>query len=226
MKLYSEDLINQIKRHELLPCQCDVCGKVFKKKKKNILDAQQRNVENIDICSPQCKGSYQKKGEIVSCKVCGKKIYKKQADIKKSKSKYSFCSKSCSVTYNNKIGVPYGSRRSKLEKWLNERLDIIYPNIEIDYNKKDAINGELDIYIPSLKLAFELNGIFHYEAIFGDDKLSKIQNNDNRKFQACLEKGIELCVIDVSSQKYFKEKTSQKYLDIITNIITEKIRRV
>lgn len=84
----------------------------------------------------------------------------------------------------------------------------------------------LDIYIPSLKLAFELNGIFHYKPIFGNDKLTKTQNNDNKKLQACLEQNIELCVIDVSSQKYFKQNTSQKYLDIIIDIIKQKIRRV
>lgn len=226
MKLYSEDLLNKTERYGLLSCQCDVCKKIFKKKKKNILDARKRNIENVDICSPKCKGEYQRTGAILSCEICGQKIYRKQADIKKSKSKYAFCSRSCSATYNNKFGIPHGTRRSKLEKWLNEHLNIVYPNMEIDYNKKDAINAELDIYIPSLKLAFELNGIFHYEPIFGNDKLVRTQNNDNRKFQACLEKGIELCVIDISGQKYFKENTSQKYLDIIINIITEKIRRV
>ena len=81
-----------------------------------------------------------------------------------------------------------------------------------------------DIYIPSLKLAIELNGIFHYEPIFGEDKLKKVQNNDNRKFQACLEKEIEFCIIDTSQQKYFKEKTSQKYLSIITEIIDLKLK--
>lgn len=91
--------------------------------------------------------------------------------------------------------------------------------------RKDTINGELDIYIPSLKLAFELNGIFHYEPIYNQLQLEKTQNNDQRKFQACLEKGIELCIIDVSKQKYFKESTSQQYLKIITDIINQKTPR-
>ena len=83
-------------------------------------------------------------------------------------------------------------------------MSIQYPNLEIHYNRKDAINSELDIYIPELELAFELNGIFHYEPIYGAEKLQQIQNNDDRKFQACLEKGISLCIIDTSSLKYFK----------------------
>ena len=81
----------------------------------------------------------------------------------------------------------------------------------------------MDIYIPSLNLAFELNGIFHYEPIYGKDKLDQITNNDNRKFQACLERKIELVIIDSSSLNYFKPGKAKKYLDIIINIINLKI---
>ena len=98
-----------------------------------------------------------------------------------------------------------------------------YPDLEFYFNRKDAINSELDIYIPKLKLAFELNGIFHYEPIYGADKLNQTQNNDRRKFQACLEQGIELCIIDTSSLSYFKPDKVQKYLDIIVNIINSKL---
>ena len=70
-------------------------------------------------------------------------------------------------------------------------------------------------------MAFELNGIFHYEPIYGEEKLDKIQNNDERKFAACREAGISLCIIDTSSQKYVKPNTSKKYLDIIIEIINK-----
>ena len=75
----------------------------------------------------------------------------------------------------------------------------------------------------SLKLAFELNGIFHYEPIYGKKKLAQIQNNDSRKFQACIENNIEFCLIDVSQLKYFKPQNAQKFLDIITSIINLKL---
>lgn len=81
-------------------------------------------------------------------------------------------------------------------------------------------------YIPSLHLAFELNGLFHYEPIFSLDKLSKIQNNDRRKFQACLERGIELCIIDTCRLSYFKESNAIPYLDIIRDIIRNKLEPV
>ena len=99
----------------------------------------------------------------------------------------------------------------------------LYPSIHIDFNQKKAINSELDIYIPSLNIAFELNGIFHYEPIYGTNKLRQIQENDISKSKACHEAKIDLCIIDTSTQKYFKESTSQKYLDIINNIIKERL---
>ena len=72
-------------------------------------------------------------------------------------------------------------------------------------------------------MAFELNGIFHYEPIYGNDKLTKIQENDVSKSKACHEHKIDLCIIDTSQQKYVKPSTSQKYLIIIINIINERL---
>jgi|LakMenE18May11ns_1017448.scaffolds.fasta_scaffold9168629_1 hypothetical protein len=46
-------------------------------------------------------------------------------------------------------------------------------------------------------------------------------SNNGRKFQACYDRGIALCIIDSSKQKYVKESNSIKFLDIITNIINE-----
>lgn len=156
----------------------------------------------------------------VLCMNCGKLFMKYQSELIKYPN--SFCNHSCAATYSNTHKTK-GIKRSKLEKWLESKLSELYPKLEIHYSRKDAINSELDIYIPSLKLAFELNGIFHYEPIFGEEKLNQIQNNDGRKFQACLEKGIELCIIDSSKQKYFKESTCLPFLEIITKIVNEKI---
>ena len=112
-----------------------------------------------------------------------------------------------------------GTRVSKLETYIQKQLLDIYPSLTFLFNDKTAINSELDIYIPSLKLAFELNGIFHYEPVFGENKLQKIQENDENKFQKCINNNISLCVIDTSSQKYFKEHSSQKFLNIIIEVI-------
>lgn len=197
-------------------------------------DKQQRFASHVSCCKENpnykkrikkiCEYHIQRETEnriYTNCSECGKNIIKKPSEAKKSKNGNMFCCRSCSASYNNK-NKSKGYRRSKLEIWIEENLKNKY-EIEIIFNGKETINSELDIYIPILKLAFELNGIFHYEPIYGDLKLEKIKNNDNRKFQACLEKGIELCIIDASQSKKFKPERDQKYLDIIENIINEKI---
>jgi hypothetical protein len=172
------------------------------------------------MCSIECRGKSQRTKVEVTCLQCNKNFYKLPKEIKKTPN--NFCTQSCAATYNNTHKTK-GYRRSKLEVYLEKELPLIYPDLEFHFNRKDAINSELDIYISSLRLAFELNGIFHYEPIYGEHKLKQTQNNDNRKFQACLEQNIELCIIDTSKLSYFKEKNAKPYLAIICNIINLKL---
>lgn len=134
-----------------------------------------------------------------------------------------FCNSSCAASYHNAHKTT-GFRRSKLEIYLEKELPKLFPNLLIIYNDRKEVGYELDIYIPSLKLAFELNGIFHYEPIYGKEKLETMQFNDKQKFALCQQKLISLCVIDTTSLKYFKGEKAKKFLDIITNIINEKIQ--
>lgn len=136
--------------------------------------------------------------------------------------KNTFCNKTCSAKYNNTYKTT-GTRRSKLEVWIQDKLQIMYPTLQILFNNRDIIQSELDIYIPDLKLAFELNGIFHYEPIYGEKSLNRTQLNDKNKFYLCITNNIDLCVIDTSQQKYFKEQSSYIYLNIITDIINSRL---
>jgi len=208
---------------KIIKFKCDGCGEIYLKSKvywyHNVINKKR----TVSFCTKQCEMKYRfvRCGSINGkCKQCEKNIVVRKRDQKLRKN--HFCSKSCAATYNN-THKQSGTRRSRLEKWIEEQLIILYPNIQFKFNKKDDIESELDIYIPHLKLAFELNGIFHYEPIFGKQLLEKMENNDQRKMQACLERGIELCIINTSQQTYFKSRTSQKYLDIITNIINNKM---
>lgn len=217
--LFTEEEFNKAKSRQLLPLQCEHCNKTFHKTKNEIQSKTSRK-DCPDFCSRLCSIAFNIPPIIVLCKQCGKPFKRINSQIKKSKN--HFCSQSCSAKYHNAHKTT-GTRVSKFERWLQEQLLILYPTVEFHFNRKDAILSELDIYIPFLKLAFELNGIFHYEPIYGSEKLNSIQNNDKRKFQACFEKGIELCIIDTSAQKYFKESSSQKYLNIISTIINLKL---
>lgn len=218
--LYTNDEFISAKEKDKLPCQCETCKKTFYKTKNDIrkcLDVTKRDTG--DYCSNKCFRVNSQKIEVV-CLNCNKQFYKRQCEIRKTPN--NFCSKSCAGTYNNKHKTS-GNRRSKLETYLENELKIQFPNLKIDYNKKDAIGSELDIYIPSLKLAFELNGIFHYEPIFGLNKLNQIKENDISKSKACIDNQIDLCIIDTSTLKYFKPINAKIFSDIIIEIINQRI---
>lgn len=217
--LYTPTEFSKSKIQDILPCKCYVCNKTFYIQKKQIVAHLRGSKDKCMYCSQKCSQSTKIRKQKVHCTQCNSEFEKLNKEIKKTKK--HFCSKSCAATYNN-THKQHGARRSKLEIYLEKQLTSLYPNLQIDFNKKDTINSELDIYIPSLKLAFELNGIYHYEPIYGPEKLLQTQNNDQRKFQACIEQGISLCIIDTSKQKYFKESTSKEFLNIITDIINNK----
>jgi len=225
MKIYNlqsittDDFIGKRSKDEL-PFECEWCKKIFmvkirflKYKLKTPSDKK-----SFKYCSKKC---FQKSHTLLvnkNCGICEKEIMVKLKEFKKSKSGLNFCSHSCAAKYNNAHKTK-GTRRSKLEIWIEEQLKILYPKLEIIFGGKKTINSELDIYIPSLKLAFEINGPLHFKNIYGEKKFASIKANDIFKIQACLENKIELIVIDVSNQSYFNEKTSEKYFNIIKNAI-------
>lgn len=219
--MYTKEEFNLAKGKSPLPIKCPQCNKIFYLRKDFIVQnlSPKRTKKQRGFCSLNCSNLFLSPPVIVLCEQCGKKFRKQPSQIKRSK--HNFCCHSCAAIYSNAHKTK-GTRVSKLEKWFQAVLPQIYPNIPFEFNLKNTINGELDIYIPSLKLAFEINGVFHYEPIYGKEKLSSMQTNDSRKMQACLEHNIELCIIDTSALKYFKENKAAKYLDIIKSIIDLK----
>lgn len=216
----SAKLENEISiMRNILNLDCHYCNSPFQRAATQSY-RKGRNSQH-HYCSRNCadKAKYETNKRVeIECAQCMTLVIKDGREVKRHKN--SFCSSSCAATYNNTHKTT-GTRRSKLEVFVENQLKELYPELDMIFNGKKAINSELDIYIPSLNLAFELNGIFHYEPIYGKEKLERIKNNDKRKFQACLEKGIEFCTIDTTSLKYFKEKKASYFLDIISSIISK-----
>jgi len=220
---YTNEQLKHAKSFDKLPLECYECNKDFFIAKTHIKDAKNPNCKRTgEFCSKQCLSLSKKTKAKYNCHNCGKECEKKISQIKLSKSGYNFCSRSCTSSYHMK-NKKYGTNRSKLEQWIEIQLTKLYPNLKISYNDRQILNPlELDIFIPELSIAFELNGIFHYEPIFGPEKLNKTQTKDFNKHKLCFDKRVDLCVIDTSSQKYFKEQTSNKFLNIIIKIIQER----
>lgn len=68
---------------------------------------------------------------------------------------------------------------------------------------------ELDIWIPSVKIAVEVNGPVHYKPLYGEERFLQAQKNDTLKSKEAKEKGILLICIDVGSETY-----KRKYSDM------------
>ena len=224
--LYNDKQFKSSKSRDKLPLKCKYCGKTFLACKNRINVALNPNDKNkLDFCSIQCGVIYNNNlknrlSRLVQCKQCGKTFKRAASEIKKVKN--TFCSKSCAATYNNTHKTK-GTKVSKLETYLQSQLAKIFPNLNFEFNKKDAIGSELDIYIPSVNLAFEINGIFHYKPIFGVRKFKQIKNNDSLKLKACRERNIELHIIDASGLKYFEKQSAEKYLNLINDIIKKNL---
>lgn len=220
IEYFTEEEYQKAKSTDFLPLKCEHCGEIFPCIKKQITFERKHKKGIYRYCSRICQAKGDLKLFDLKCDYCGKIITKKKSDLEKSK--HHFCNSQCAAKYNNTHRT-YGFSRSKLEIYLEKKLKELYSNLDFKFNDRITIGSELDILIPSLNLAFELNGIFHYEPIYGEETYNKIKIRDKNKFQMCLEHKISLCIIDTSSQKYFNERSSQKFLNIIKEIIDENL---
>lgn len=160
----------------------------------------------------------------VKCDFCGQFFDKRTAML--AFTNHNFCNCNCfgkwqAIHCPKKIGC-----RSKLERFLEERVKTLFPNTEIIFNDRKVLSGlELDIYLPHLQLAFELNGPWHYQPIFGPETLARAKISDANKMIKCSELAIDLCIIDVSKMSNFTVKRGSKILQIITDIITKRLKQ-
>lgn len=213
---YTIEQLELLKPKELVVLQCHYCHTPFHRTVTEVKRALNgsRSVR-AKFCDRDCVNKGSLTGVWKACTHCGKQHYRQLNTI--SSTNKQFCSQHCSAVYNNQHKTK-GTRRSKLETWLQNSITNLFPNLDISYNTK--VNGmELDIYIPSLKLAFEINGVHHYEPIHGLEKLTNIQTNDARKSQMCSLNDIQMVVIDTRQQIKFTPSSSQTYLEEIVKYL-------
>lgn len=199
-------------------CQCD---KEYQPRKAEVKRSLERNVKN-NFCSRDCRNNSQVTSKLVICATCDKEFIKGLYQI--SKSENNFCSKSCAATLNNILYPKNTNNRSQLEILVEKSVKEAFPNLDVFFNTRMISRLDLDILIPSLKLAFELNGIYHYEAIGkkGAKKLQQTQHNDEMKLMECTNQGVELVVVNTYKEKNYKNYDSE-YVDMILNKINQKI---
>lgn len=144
------------------------------------------------------------------CKNCGTETKNKK-----------FCSKNCQCEYKFKHGK---RKRSKLEKYLYSRIQKDFYGLEVKSNDRTVLNEnlELDIYLPKIRVAFEIQGLMHYKFVkyfhHTYDNFIKQRIRDNRKRILCFHNGIILIYIQNFST--FNVKTAEKiYLEQVRPVI-------
>jgi hypothetical protein len=204
-----EKITNSFKENQARIKQCKYCLNDFETINLSIL-----------YCSNKCKKDNQKIQYNHICKGCNINYTSERSDS-------IYCSGSCRSTnlrlstYAHKAS---GKSRSKIELYLEEKLPKDFPDIIFNFNDKQAIGSELDIYIPQLKIGIELNGIVHYEPIYGESTLIRTQNNDKKKMINCANLGIELIVINMGRKGLSKSQTNEIYQEVYFIIEKNKNR--
>ena len=197
--------------------KCTFCDKTIERTLYRI-----QRTENI-FCSRECNSKYKLSFRVkLNCAICSKEIYKTENQILKRPR--HCCSPKCARLLN-KFHKDWGSKRSKLELAVEEYLTESYSYFKIKYNKTD-IGYELDINIPELNLAFEINGPTHYMPIYGEADLLRRQKIDKEKIVECKSRKIKLIIIDISNDKTFNEKNKKLRIAEISKHINDRIKEL
>lgn len=206
----------------MISLNCFVCLKRYDFALKFYNLRKKRSPNSNNYCSHTCHNKSRIKNNQVACDECGKLFLKNLFQI--IKTKHNFCTKSCSATYQNKHKI-IGIRRSKLEKFIEQQISQYFPQTKCLFNDHTAIGSELDIYLSDLKLAIQINGITHYQPIYGQKKFDKIKNGDFCKRIQCDLHHIKLFEIDVSRDTNF-DKTKNSRWNEIKSIIDLNLMQI
>jgi len=117
--LYTDAQFNDAKSRDLLPFECERCGKTFYGVKNEIqkyFSRQKRGVK-LHLLFKFCSKNCWRNGKEYECKQCGKVVYRTPTDFRNNP-KNVFCSSSCSAIYTQKDG---GNRMWSEEEKLKQK---------------------------------------------------------------------------------------------------------
>lgn len=110
---------------------------------------------------------------------------------------------------------------SKLEKFLLQKL--LSSGYQVDFHKEQILSNsklQLDLFIPSINIAIEVDGPSHFENIWGDQALARNTKYDQKKEGLLIGKGVRLIRIkqDGDFSVARASVVYDKLLDILNNL--------
>lgn len=104
------------------------------------------------------------------------------------------------VRVSSKVG-------SKLEKYLHKKL--LSDGYKVEFHKEQVLVNtklQIDLFVPSINLAIEVDGPSHFAPVWGQESLSRNQNYDSKKEGLILGRGWNL--VRIIQTKDFSEARS------------------
>lgn len=107
---------------------------------------------------------------------------------------------------------------SKLEKFILEKL--IADGYKVNFHQEQLLSNtklQIDIFIPSMNVAIEIDGPSHFLPVWGDEVLKRNQKYDQKKEGLIVGKGINLIRIK-QTKDYSKSRAALLYSQLVQTI--------
>lgn len=179
----------------------------FKIKIRNKSEAQKNALQSGKTSHPTAgkKRSQATRDKIgMSVLTSWKNLDEKEIKKRKQNAKLSWENKSDSEKQDilrqaNSAVRQAGKTGSKLEKFLLNQL--LSDGWGVEFHKEQSILNtklQIDLFIPKLNVAIEVDGPSHYEPVWGDDALKRNKKYDDKKTGLIIGKGLFLIRIKQS----------------------------
>ena len=109
---------------------------------------------------------------------------------------------------------------SKLEKYLHKRL--LADGYKVEFHKEQTLVNtrlQIDLFVPSINLAIEVDGPSHFAPVWGQESLKKNKTYDNKKEGLIIGKGWNLLRV-IQTKDYSDARASLIYDQILQVIKT------
>lgn len=150
-----------------------------------------------------------------------KELEKRKNKARKNWEKLSDDTKE-NILHQANIAVREASKKgSKLEHRLLNNL--IKDGFKVDFHKEQNLLNtklQIDLFLPNLNVAIEVDGLSHFEPVWGEDTLKRNKKYDNKKSGLILGKGLVLIRI-IQKKDYSKTRA-----DIIYKELKEHLQRI
>lgn len=160
-----------------------------------------------------------------------KELEKRKNKARKNWEKLSDDTKE-NILHQANVAVREASKKgSKLEIYLLNRL--LSDGHKVDFHKEQTLSNtklQIDLFLPNINVAIEVDGLSHFEPVWGEDALKRNKGYDNKKTGLILGKGLVLIRI-IQKKDFSKTRGSLIYselkntLDNITNKFPDKDNR-